>query len=65
MFVRQVHESERTPLLTVLLQGNSMVLEYSLMYCSGGHGVGKTALAATLAMESGFPYVKLLSPENV
>jgi vesicle-fusing ATPase len=26
--------------------------------------VGKTALAAQLALQSGFPFVKLISPEN-
>lgn len=51
MLVEQVRTSENTPLLTMLLEGPS--------------GSGKTALAATLALEAGFPFVKLaraLSP---
>ncbi|KAL6042923.1 transport between ER and Golgi ATPase protein [Balamuthia mandrillaris] len=50
-FVQQVMNSNRTPLVSVLLEGSI--------------GCGKTALAATLAMESGFPYVKLISPEEL
>jgi vesicle-fusing ATPase len=30
----------------------------------GSHGCGRTALAAKLSIESGFPFVKLVSPEN-
>ena len=30
----------------------------------GQNGSGKTALAAKLAKDSGFPYVKIVSPEN-
>lgn len=51
LLVQQVRTSERTPLLTLLLEGAS--------------GAGKTALAATLALESGFPFVKMLSAENM
>jgi vesicle-fusing ATPase len=39
-----------TQLLSILLEGKN--------------GCGKTALAAKLALESQFPYVKMISPEN-
>jgi len=42
--------SDNTPLITVLLEGK--------------HGCGKTALAANFAIKSGFPFVKMISPEN-
>jgi vesicle-fusing ATPase len=48
--VQQVKESDNTPLLTALLHGP--------------RGSGKSAIAAQLAIESGFPYVKLVSPEG-
>jgi len=51
LLVEQVRTSEKTPLLTMLLEGVS--------------GAGKTALAATLALESGFPFVKMLSAESM
>lgn len=50
-FVQQVKNSDRTPLVSVLLEGSV--------------GSGKTALAATLAMESGFPFAKIISPEEL
>jgi vesicle-fusing ATPase len=50
MLVNQVRDSTQTPLLSVLLEGPS--------------GTGKTAIAAQLALQSGFPYVKVVSPEN-
>jgi len=50
-YIEQLKQSERMPLLTVLLEGRA--------------GCGKTALAATLAMESGAPFVKLISPESL
>ncbi|KAF9166801.1 transport between ER and Golgi ATPase protein [Mortierella sp. AD011] len=49
--VEQVQHSERTPLVSLLLHGPP--------------GAGKTALAATMAMESQFPFIKLISPETM
>ncbi len=43
--VRQVLESQRTPLVSLLLRGNP--------------GCGKTALAAHLAKQCNFPFVKV------
>jgi vesicle-fusing ATPase len=51
LFVNQVRESASEPLLSVLLHGPS--------------GSGKTALAAKIAMDSEFPFIKLVSPENM
>ncbi|SCV72470.1 BQ2448_4007 [Microbotryum intermedium] len=51
LFVEQVRSSTRTPLVSLLLHGPS--------------GSGKTALAATIAMTSGFPFIKLISAENM
>jgi len=51
LFVQQVENSNRTPLVSVLLEGTV--------------GCGKTALASNLAMTSGFPFVKLISPEQM
>jgi len=48
--VRQVANSANTPLLSVLIEGKP--------------GSGKTAAAAKLALESGFPFVKLITPEQ-
>ena len=45
----QVRSSEHTPLLTALLEGPA--------------GAGKTALAATLGLESQFPFVKVVSSD--
>ncbi|KAJ3089641.1 transport between ER and Golgi ATPase protein, partial [Physocladia obscura] len=51
LFVEQVRNSERTPLVSVLLHGPS--------------GSGKTALAASIASASDFPFIKLISPETM
>ncbi|GAA5913743.1 hypothetical protein JCM6882_002331 [Rhodosporidiobolus microsporus] len=51
LFVEQVRTSERTPLVSVLLHGPA--------------GSGKTALAATIALASEFPFIKLISAENM
>jgi len=48
-FIKSVKNSQSTQLLTVLLEGVS--------------GSGKTALAAKLAIESDFLFVKMISPE--
>ncbi|KAF8533957.1 P-loop containing nucleoside triphosphate hydrolase protein [Trichophaea hybrida] len=49
LFVEQVRQSEKTPLVSVLMHGPP--------------GSGKTALAATIAMASDFPFIKIVSPE--
>ena len=47
---RQVRNSSKTPLMTCLLEG--------------APGTGKTALAATIGIDSDFPFVKVVSAEN-
>ena len=49
--VQQVRDSDNTHLLSML--------------CTGHVGSGKTALAAYLAKQSQFPFVRLISPENL
>ncbi|CAG8562114.1 4008_t:CDS:10 [Diversispora eburnea] len=51
LYIDQVKNSSRTPLVSVLLHGPS--------------GSGKTALAATMARSSEFPFIKLISPESM
>ncbi|EJD01552.1 AAA-domain-containing protein [Fomitiporia mediterranea MF3/22] len=51
LFVEQVRTSTRTPLVSVLLHGPP--------------GSGKTAMAATIAQASQFPFIKLVSPESM
>ncbi len=51
MFVNQVRDSESEPLLSVLLHGPS--------------GAGKTALAAKIALDSDFPFIKLISAKDM
>lgn len=50
LFRDEVAHSTGNPLLSVLIEGSA--------------GTGKTALAAKLAVESGFPFVRLISPEQ-
>jgi vesicle-fusing ATPase len=49
--VDQVRVSERTPLMSVLLQGPP--------------SAGKTALAAKIAVDSGFPFVRMISADEM
>lgn len=49
-FVAEIKHSKNTQLLSMLLEGE--------------RGCGKTALAAKLALEGEFPFVKMISPEN-
>ncbi|KAI8608904.1 P-loop containing nucleoside triphosphate hydrolase protein [Chytriomyces sp. MP71] len=51
LFVDQVRNSDRTPLVSCLLHGPN--------------GSGKTALAASIASASDFPFIKLISPETM
>jgi len=51
LFVEQVRTSTRTPLVSILLHGVP--------------GSGKTALAASIASASGYPFIKLLSPDTM
>ncbi|PRP84712.1 hypothetical protein PROFUN_07962 [Planoprotostelium fungivorum] len=51
LFVEQVRNSQRTPLVSFLLEGPA--------------GCGKTALAVKLATDSGCPFVKMISAEDL
>lgn len=51
LFVEQVRTSTRTPLVSIILHGPV--------------ATGKTALAATIAQASGYPFIKLLSPDSM
>jgi vesicle-fusing ATPase len=51
LFVKQVGEADATPVFSVLVHGPP--------------ASGKTALAARIAIDSGFPFIKLLSPEDM
>lgn len=51
LFVQQVGGAQATPLFSVLLHGPT--------------ASGKTALAARIAIDSGFPFIKLISPEDM
>ena len=49
--ITQVQTSERTSLISILVEGVP--------------GAGKTAIAASLALQSGFPFIKLISPNGL
>jgi vesicle-fusing ATPase len=49
--VEQVRTSPRTPLMSVLLQGEA--------------GAGKTAIAAKMAVDSGFPFVRMINADEM
>ncbi|CAB9524283.1 fusing ATPase [Seminavis robusta] len=49
--VEQVRSSDKTPLMSILLQGSA--------------SSGKTAIAAKLAVESGFPFVRMISADEM
>ncbi|KAH8701974.1 putative vesicular fusion ATPase [Talaromyces proteolyticus] len=51
LFVNQVGAADATPLFSVLFHGPS--------------ASGKTALAARIAIDSGFPFIRLISPEDM
>ncbi|PKY06750.1 putative vesicular fusion ATPase [Aspergillus campestris IBT 28561] len=51
LFIKQVGAADATPLFSVLLHGPS--------------ASGKTALAARIAMDSDFPFIRLISPEDM
>lgn len=49
--VEQVRSSSKTPLLSVLLQG--------------ANGSGKTAIAAKVAVDSGFPFIRVINADEM
>jgi vesicle-fusing ATPase len=51
LIVEQVRTSTRAPVVSVLLHGPP--------------GSGKTALAASIAQDSQFPFIKLISPDSM
>ncbi|OAL52043.1 AAA-domain-containing protein [Pyrenochaeta sp. DS3sAY3a] len=51
LFINQVRKPDSTPILSVALHGPP--------------GSGKTALAAKMAIDSGYPFIKLISPEDM
>lgn len=51
LFLAQLQNSERTSLMSILLEGRA--------------GCGKTALAAHLALSGDMPFVKLVSPDDL
>ncbi|KAG0566790.1 hypothetical protein KC19_7G088100 [Ceratodon purpureus] len=51
MLIEQLKKNEDTPLITCLLRGPP--------------NTGKTALAATIAIDSGFSFIKIVSAENM
>jgi len=50
LFINQVNNSSKTPIISILLSGKT--------------GCGKSAFAAKLALDSGFPFIKMISPDD-
>jgi vesicle-fusing ATPase len=50
LFINQVNNSSKTPMISILLHGKP--------------GAGKSAFAAKLALDSGFPFIKMISPDD-
>lgn len=50
-YVRQVRESDRSRLVSLLIHGPA--------------GSGKTALSAAIALKSSFPFIRMISPEEI
>lgn len=75
LYVEQVRKSQRTPLVSLLIHGTwpcrrclpSLVTVADDLWhgTAGPASSGKTALAATIALASDFPFIKLISPENM
>jgi replication-associated recombination protein RarA len=54
--------------VSVLFHGKSSTCHFHPwpdLVAPGPPGCGKTALAATVALDSEFPYIKLISPETM
>lgn len=51
--------------MSVLLAGPAGAISRNCRFRDHRLGVGKTALAATLAMQSDFPLIKIISPESM
>ena len=66
LLVEQVRNSDRTPLVCALLHGKLTSADSThVLMLTGPSGAGKSALAATIAMESQFPFIKLISSEDM
>ncbi|AMD18709.1 HBL193Cp [Eremothecium sinecaudum] len=50
-YIRQVKDSDKSRLVSLLVHGPA--------------GSGKTALAAAIALDSGFPFIRMISPEEI
>lgn len=61
-FIKNILEEGRLYINTVRKSGSTSILSLAL---HGPSGSGKTALAAKMALDSGFPFIKFISPENM